>query len=531
MNSPTRVGRRFAVLTLVVSLLVAGAAAPVAAADLSISTVQLPSSVTQGDSFTVQVTLSGGQTLSNVQTSLTLPAGLSCTPSGSQSVSLDGSGSGQASFSCTADAAGDYTGEVSVSASADDGGNRITAKSKQVGLRVLSPASLTLSTSLSSSSITTDGTASLTAVVHNTGDVKTGYTVSVTKPSAVENSLTAGAASGDVAPNTITTVEHDLSATSAGDHSVTVTVTGENGQTLSEALTLSVTDPSGGTPTPGSGGGGGGGGGGAPAIATSTPESESPSTPTLLVSTTGSAEGTVTTDGDTIGVDATGLQASDSLELEIPAETVETSLGDDGMALERVTATFGRETDFAADVSWATAAGESLPGAVGYVTVDTGSDFAERDVSEVRFGFAITPDRLSAAGLAPADVVLYRHHDGEWTALDTSVVEENGGTVRFEAVSPGLSTFAIGSDGAVAERTDDATTTPSAAGDTPETTPGSEPAADGTEQSASGDSAASTDISAADGADDAPAATPTSTPGFGALVALAVTALAARRRG
>jgi hypothetical protein len=44
----------------------------------------------------------------------------------------------------------------------------------------------------------------------------------------------------------------------------------------------------------------------------------------------------------------------------------------------------------------------------------------------------------------PGDVSVYRYADGSWTRLETTALETAGRTYRYRAVSPGLSTFAIG---------------------------------------------------------------------------------------
>ena len=65
------------------------------AASISISSITIPSSISQGDSFSIIMSVSGS-TVTDVSGTLTLPAGISCSPTSSQTISLDGGGSGSA---------------------------------------------------------------------------------------------------------------------------------------------------------------------------------------------------------------------------------------------------------------------------------------------------------------------------------------------------------------------------------------------------------------------------------------------------
>lgn len=55
----------------------------------------------------------------------------------------------------------------------------------------------------------------------------------------------------------------------------------------------------------------------------------------------------------------------------------------------------------------------------------------------------ISADRVAAAEADPSDLRLSRYADGEWQALETTVVEESGEAVVLEAETPGFSTFAV----------------------------------------------------------------------------------------
>ncbi|WP_067048802.1 right-handed parallel beta-helix repeat-containing protein [Methanofollis ethanolicus] len=60
--------------------------------------------------------------------------------------------------------------------------------------------------------------------------------------------------------------------------------------------------------------------------------------------------------------------------------------------------------------------------------------------------FSIPKAWLEENGIDPADVVLYRYHDGAWQALPTEVTDEDATSWHFSAQSPGFSLFAIGGD-------------------------------------------------------------------------------------
>ena len=279
-------------LAILVALSVVVGATGIAAADtsLSVTAVSLPDSVSQGDSFDLTVSVSGEEIQNDeVDVSLTLPDGLSCSPTGTQTVTLSG-GTAQATFDCDADVEGDYSGEITVSASGvSSGSDPDPSQSTQAGLEVISPASLTLSTSLDSSSIDESKSTTLTTVVHNSGDASTGYSLSLSSGSGYSRSISSGAASGTVSGGATETVEYSVTGDSSGDYSLTASLSGGNGQSISKSESLSVASTS---SNDGDGGGGGGGGSSATVTATAT------ATATETATATDSAGGTATSDDD-----------------------------------------------------------------------------------------------------------------------------------------------------------------------------------------------------------------------------------------
>lgn len=79
---------------------------------------------------------------------------------------------------------------------------------------------------------------------------------------------------------------------------------------------------------------------------------------------------------------------------------------------------------------------------VGYVQVD--HSVPDERIGNVTFNFAVSTQTLEERGLDPDEASLYRYHDGSWQQLSTTHLETADGNAMFEAVSPGLSTFAVG---------------------------------------------------------------------------------------
>jgi PGF-pre-PGF domain-containing protein len=64
-------------------------------------------------------------------------------------------------------------------------------------------------------------------------------------------------------------------------------------------------------------------------------------------------------------------------------------------------------------------------------------------IDQAEIMFTVPLDWLDEEGFDPADVFLYRWHDGAWQALPTVFVKEEGGKAYFTGTSPGFSLFAI----------------------------------------------------------------------------------------
>ncbi|WP_081927195.1 GLUG motif-containing protein [Halobellus rufus] len=140
----------------------------------------------------------------------------------------------------------------------------------------------------------------------------------------------------------------------------------------------------------------------------------------------------------TVGVDALSIELANDRDFWVSVETFEGGNasgdvsrgqidgGDANESLSTVSTTFESET-------------RTL--SAGYVTVTHNLEPA--DVTSATFEFSVRSDRLDELGVSPDSVTLYRQSEG-WMALPTEHVGTTGSQVRFEAVSPGFSSFAIG---------------------------------------------------------------------------------------
>lgn len=474
-----------AVLATVVVLSVA--VVPVAAAELTIDDVSLPSSVTQGDEFDIDVTISGSD-VENVETTLSLPDGLSCSPEGTQDVTLT-NGEGTASFDCTADAPGDYDGDIDVLVTADRTSDGQSIDDRvQTGIDVLSPASLTLSTSVDDTSIQEGSSTGLTVVVHNTGDASSSYDISVSPGSGL--SVGSSSASGTVDGGGIDSTEFTLTGESSGDQTVDVTVTGSD-QTLNESKTIEVTasDDGGGTS-------GGTGGGGGDADETQTEER------LIAEETVRSQDARELTDADP---DRAGVQ------VQFETQSVrELSFENEGVAGSGTVDV--RESEDVPD-------SVSRPaGQVRSAVEITVPDDVQDEPATIRV--AVSADDIETS---PDQVVIERYDaDADtWTELETTAVVTEGEELEFEAETPGFSLFAVTETEApeptVTETTEEPTEMP-----TEEPTTEPEPTTEA-EQPPTTTAVDQTTVQTTD----------TETPGFGAVIAVLTvlgTILAAARR-
>jgi cobalamin biosynthesis Mg chelatase CobN len=67
----------------------------------------------------------------------------------------------------------------------------------------------------------------------------------------------------------------------------------------------------------------------------------------------------------------------------------------------------------------------------------------------ITISFKVPKSWLTSNNVGENDVVLYRYSDSKWNALPTSKTGSDANNVLYDSTTPGFSTFAIGSKGAV----------------------------------------------------------------------------------
>ena len=127
-----------------------------------------------------------------------------------------------------------------------------------------------------------------------------------------------------------------------------------------------------------------------------------------------------------VGVESTGGGIGvDAMELSVEES------GDYTLEVETADAPFSTTPDFATP-----GGAESL----GHVRV--GHSVPDSGIGDVTFNFRVAKERVGHD--EPGQIALYRHHDGAWNELETTLVEETDESYVFAARSPGLSEFVVG---------------------------------------------------------------------------------------
>ncbi|MFH0929162.1 MAG: PGF-pre-PGF domain-containing protein [Candidatus Aenigmatarchaeota archaeon] len=399
---------------LLIVFLVALSFPAFATGSISISSVSMPSSVTTGDTFTITMSVTGTE-VSDVSGSLTLPTGLGCTPSGSQSISMSG-GSGSTSWSCTASVSGDYTNQITASVGAlDSGTGQPLSDSLQTGLQVMTPASLTSSSSIASSSIVAGSLTTFTVGVNNAGGTSTTYSISMSctglscSPSSVSSTSIDG--------NTIVYHTFTVTSTSAGAFTSTATISG-NGQTLTTSKSLTVS--SSGSQLPAGGGGGGGGG-------------------------AASRTFTLRYKKGNCNITAPSMVANSIMNFTI-AKT-------DDIAFRQINVSVARTVNNTKIIinrimSLPESVGHDIQGKVyNYISIEK-ENITDGDFSKVYIEFALNRTWFDENGIEIQNISLYRWEGEGWNELPTTYISEDDSEVLYQAESPGFSTFVIGSGGA-----------------------------------------------------------------------------------
>lgn len=375
-----------------------------ATSSVSITGVTVPSSVTTGDSFTITTSVSGTE-VTNMQCSLTLPSGLSCT-GGTQSCD-----SGSASWSCTANVAGDYSNQITASVSASYSGQTYT-DNRQTGLQVLSPATLTASSTISGTTLTAGGSSvTFTVGVNNAGGTSTTYTISLSCPTGLTCSPDS-VSSTSISGSTLKNHAFTITPVTAGSYTITATVSG-NSQTLSTSQSLTV------TASGGDGGGGGGGGGGS----TST-------NATRVTVKRGNANITVPSiaAGKMANVTITKYEDIAFRQINI---SVANSVNNIKIVVTKIA---GLPASVTHEISGK---------AYHYIEINK-TNFTDTDVNKVFIKFAVNKTWLSNNGVDKANISLYRWSNNKWNELTTTYLSEDASEAFYQTESSGLSYFLIG---------------------------------------------------------------------------------------
>ncbi|MBI4896064.1 MAG: PGF-pre-PGF domain-containing protein [Candidatus Aenigmarchaeota archaeon] len=378
-----------------------------ASGSISVSSVSVPTSVTQGDTFTITMSVSGSEA-NTVKGSLTLPSGLSCTPTGTQDISLSTSGTGSASWTCSATMSGDYSNKITASVTAKDSSTAATlSDSEQTGLSVLSPAALSASSSILATSITTTGSTTLTVGLNNAGDTATTYTITMT---CTGLTCSPSSATGSISGNSLVNTQITVSGTTAGTYTPTASITGGNGQTLSTSKSLTVTATNTGT-NPGSG------------TPTNTTNVTTPTATTTKIRIPALQQGVPYT------IDSATLLKTSETNIRKMIITSNALVGN-------VEIQITKEAGKPASVS--TPSGTVFS----YLSL-THANVTDSDISSVQFEFQIPLSWITQNNINRSTILMNRYSNGSWSALTTTFKQEDSSVVVYDVSSPGLSVFAI----------------------------------------------------------------------------------------
>jgi len=385
-----------------------------ASGSLSISSITMPSSATVSDSFTITLSVSGSQIQGDQATaSLTLPSEISCTPTSSQTITLSG-GTGSTSWACSANAAGDYTNQITASVTATDSETLATlSDNEQTGLNVLSPASLTASSTLSSSSITTTGTSTFTIGLNNAGGQSTNYNITFSSsPSGITfnpSSVSTNSIDGSTLENNAITI----SGSTAGTYTLTATIMGSNEQTLTTSQTLTIT--SAGSSTPSSGGGGTVGGGSSGTKVTVSRGKANITVPSIAA---GKMANVTITKTEDVAFRQINISVSNSVN---NIKIVITKLPNSPASVTH-----------------------EISGKVYHYIQISKENITDSNVNKIYIKFAVNKTWLTNNNIDKSKIILYRWSNNEWNELITTYINEDSSEIFYRAESPGLSYFVIG---------------------------------------------------------------------------------------
>lgn len=370
-----------------------------------VSTTASISSATTGTSVTITATTTG--TSCTVST-LSLVSSPSLTVNDPADGQYSGFTAGTAkTFTVTAGTAGTYTYYSRGTTSAG------SVDSTSTVLDFISPSDMTVSATPSSQSLTENNLYNLTISVSNPGtsDVTTSYTLNL--PSGLTRN------SGDPASSSGTTisagstnnmrfeVKHSTCFTGSkaitfdlGDSTAAASVSVSGNSSCSSSSSNSSSSSS-------SSGGGGGGGTVLSEVHSFTKITAGVATVTKFTNT------------------ALGLKEI-TIEVNNDANNVKIT----------VTKLSGQPASITKSISGKT---------YQFIEINT-SNLPESNIKSSKLAFDVTKSWLLQNGYAPDDVVLLRYNSGDWQKLTTSRISDDSNNYRYEAVTPGFSTFAVAAD-------------------------------------------------------------------------------------
>ncbi len=139
-------------------------------------------------------------------------------------------------------------------------------------------------------------------------------------------------------------------------------------------------------------------------------------------------------------VDLPQLQQGDSAEVELSAEQTE----EIGVSKVTITVTRSASNVTVKITKTAGSSNSSPPSDDTYSYLDISADDLPSDgFDEVVIAFEVPTSWLAEKGVDPDDIGLFRLVEGDWVALPTESLDSTDDFVFYEAVSPGLSEFAV----------------------------------------------------------------------------------------
>jgi len=83
-----------------------------------------------------------------------------------------------------------------------------------------------------------------------------------------------------------------------------------------------------------------------------------------------------------------------------------------------------------------------------YVQVD--KNVSDADVNQTAIRFEVEKSWISANNINKSTITLFRHENNAWNKLQTTELSDDANNILYEAISPGLSVFAIASEAKIA---------------------------------------------------------------------------------